>query len=167
MSREELLVVRVWQIEGGPEDLVEAIRRQQEAQFRIKRTFDAKHRLRPQKIEEGDWVIVNDSSFDYQQSLIQKFAKRWFRPYEVQKVLDNGTYGLCELDGIVLRLPIAWKQVKIFKKWSDAKPYVTFNNLDTEEQSDTDHRDAESEESGLELIIDIGGETESATDDGE
>ena len=61
-------------------------------------------------------MIVYDSSLDHQHNLIQKFAKRWFRPYEVQKVLDNGTYGLCELDGIVLRLPIAWKQVKIFKK---------------------------------------------------
>ena len=158
MSREELLVVRVWQIEGGPEDLVEAIRRQQEAQFRIKRTFDAKHRLRPQKIEEGDWVIVNDSSFDYQQSLIQKFAKRWFRLYEVWKVFDNGTYWVCELIGTVLRVPIGGKRVKIFKKRTYAKPYVSLDNINIEDQSDKDHEGAESEESGLELIIDIGGE---------
>ena len=116
MSREELLEIRIRQLEGRPEDIVEATRRQQEARFRNKSRFIMKHRLRPRKIEEGDWVIVYDSSLDHQHTTIQKFAKRWFGPYEVQKVFDNGTYRLCELDGIVLRVPIAGKQVKIFVK---------------------------------------------------
>ena len=58
MSWEELLAVRIRQLEGRPEDIAEAIRRQQEARFRNKSRFDTKHRLRPRKIEEGDWVIV-------------------------------------------------------------------------------------------------------------
>ena len=45
-----------------------------------------------------------------------KFAKRWFGPYEVREVFDNGTYRLSELDGTILRVPIAEKRVKIFKK---------------------------------------------------
>ena len=77
---------------GGPEDIAEAIRRQQEARFRNKSWFDTKHRLRPRKIEEGDWVIVYDSSLDHQHTTIRKFAKRWFGPYEVRKVFDNETY---------------------------------------------------------------------------
>ena len=53
MSREELLAVRIWQLEERPEDIVEEIHRQQEAGFQNKSQFNTKHRLRPQKIEEG------------------------------------------------------------------------------------------------------------------
>ena len=110
-------------------------------------------------------MIVYDSSLDHQHTTIRKFAKRWFGPYEVQKVFDNGTYRLCELDGTILRVPIAGKWVKIFKKRTDDKPYVILDKTDNEEQSDKDHGDAGSEESGLQLIVNIRGESEDATDE--
>ena len=97
--------------------------------------------------------------------MIWKFAKRWFGPYEVRKVFDNGTYRLCELDGTVLRVPIAGKRVKIFKKRTDEKPYVILDKTDNEEQSDEDRGDAGSEESGLQLIVDIRGESEEASNE--
>ena len=112
-------------------------------------------------------MIVYDNSLDHQYTTIRKFAKRWFGPYEVRKVFDNETYCLCQLDGAVLRVPIAGKQVKIFKKRTDEKPYVTLDKTDNEEQPDKDRGDAESEESGLQLVVDIRGESESATDEGE
>ena len=118
-------------------------------------------------IEEGDLVIVYDSSLNHQHNSIRKFGNRWFEPYEVRKMFDNGTYRLCELDGAILQVPMTGKRVKIFKKRADPEPYVTLYNTDTEEQSDNNHRGTKSEESGLELIIDIGGETDSATDEGE
>ena len=167
MSREELLAVRIRQLEGRPEDIAEAIRRQQEARFRNKSRFDTKHRLRPRKIEEGDWVIVYDSSLDHQHTTMRKFAKRWFGPYEVRKVFDNGTYRLCELDGTTLRVPIAGKRVKIFKKRTEEEPYVILDKTDKKEQSDEDRGDAENEESGLQLIFDLRGELEEASDEGE
>ena len=95
---------------------------------------------------------------------MRKFAKRWFGPYEVRKVFDNGTYRLCELDGTMLHVPIAGKQVKIFKKWTDDEPYVILDKTDKEEQSDEDHGDAGSEE-GVQLIVDIRGESESASNE--
>ena len=54
--------------------------------------------------------------------------------------------------------------MKIFKKRSDAKPYVIQAKADNE-QSDEDHGDAGSEESGLQLIVDIKGESEEASDE--
>ena len=57
--------------------------------------------------------------------------------------------------------------MKIFKKRSDNEPYVSFNNTDTKEQSDKSYEGSESNESGLELIIDIGEETEGTTNEGE
>ena len=85
---------------------------------------------------------------------MRKFTKGWFGPYEVQKVFDNGTYRLSELDGTILRVPIAEKQVKIFMKRTDEEPYVILDKTDNEEQSDEDRGDAGSEE-GLKLIVDI------------
>jgi translation initiation factor IF-1 len=140
MNQEELLAIRIRQLEGRSEDVAEAIHRQREAQLRNKHRFDAKHRLRPRKIEEGDWVIVYNSSLDHQHTTLRKFAKRWFGLYEVRKVFDNGTYRLSELDGTELRVPIAGKGVKIFKKRTDKEPYV--GNASDEEQSDKDHDNA-------------------------
>ena len=45
--------------------------------------------------------------------------------------------------------------MKIFKKRSDAGPYVTLDNNGTKEQVDMDHEGAGRKESGLELTINI------------
>jgi Sec-independent protein translocase protein TatA len=66
------------------------------------------------------------------------------------------------MDGTELRVPIAGKWVKIFKKRTGQEPYV--GNADDKEQSDEDHDNAESEESELRLIVDIREESGSATD---
>ena len=110
-------------------------------------------------------MIVYDSSLDHQHTTLRKFATRWFGPYEVWKVFGNGTYRLCELDGTILRVPIAEKRVKIFKKRTDDKPYVSPNKTDNEEQSDNECGDAGSEGSGLRLVVDLKEESESATDE--
>ena len=73
-----------------------AIERLKKARLKNKYRFDKKHRLRPKDIEEGDWVLVYDSSLDNQHSTLKKFAKRWFEPYVVKHVNDNATYFLRE-----------------------------------------------------------------------
>jgi hypothetical protein len=78
-------------------------------------------------------------------------------------VFDNGTYRLSDLDGTELRVPIAGKRVKIFKKRTDKEPYV--RNTDDKEQSNEDHDNAGSEESELQLTVDIGEESGSATEE--
>ena len=47
------------------------------------------------------------------------------------------------------------------------EPYVTLDKTDNKEQPDKDRNDAESEESGLQLVVDIRGESKSAKDEGE
>ena len=68
--------------------------------------FDKTHRLRPKKIEEGDWVLV----YENQHKKTRKFARRWFGPYVVTIANDNATYHLVELDGSRLAIPIAGKE---------------------------------------------------------
>ena len=87
-----------------------------DARTKNKALFDQKHRLRPSAIEDGDWVLVYDSSLDSQYTALRKMVKRWFGPYTVVHVFDNATYQLCELDETQLKVPIAGKRVKLFKK---------------------------------------------------
>jgi hypothetical protein len=44
------------------------------------------------------------------------------------KTYDNGTYCLKELDGTILRNPVAGKRVKIFKKPQDSSPSLTYGH---------------------------------------
>ena len=116
MSQEDLLATRIQQLERRPKDIELAIERLCEARLRNEENFDKKHRLRLRKIEEGDWVLVYDSSFDNQHRTTRKFLKRWFGPYVVKEIENNATYFLAELDGTRLALPIAGKRIKIFKR---------------------------------------------------
>ena len=63
-------------------------------------------------------------------------------------------------------MPIAGKRVKIFEKQTDDKSYVSLNKTDNKEQSDNECADAGSDESGLRLVVDLTGESETATDEG-
>ena len=92
------------------------------ARIRNKTRFDRTHWLRPKKIEEGDWVLVYDSSLDNQHRATRKFARRWFGPYVVTSANDNGTYHLAELDGTRMTIPVAGKRIKAFKKRHDDEP---------------------------------------------
>ena len=93
-----------------------------EARIRNKARFDRTHRLRPRKIEEGDWVVVYDSSLDNQHRSTRKFARGWFGPYIVRSVNDNETYHLAELDGTQITTPVAGKRIKAFKRRNEAEP---------------------------------------------
>ena len=66
MSREDLLATRIQQLERRPKDVELAIERLREARLRNKENFDKKHHFRLRKIEEGDLVLVYDSSLDNQ-----------------------------------------------------------------------------------------------------
>ena len=84
MSREEQLAARIRQLKQRPEDVERAAEKLRLARLKNKGRFDRTHQLRPKKIEEGDWVLVYDSSLDNQHRAMQKFARR--------------TYHLAELD---------------------------------------------------------------------
>ena len=114
-----------------------------DARLKNKDRFDKKHRLRPKPIEEEDWVLVYDSSLDNQHSTYKKVAKRWFGPYRVKHVHDNATYSLCELDGTDLKVPIAGKRVKLFKRRNANEP---FDNFEQDEEQVYDNMDEAEED---------------------
>ena len=122
MSREELLAARIQQLERRPEDVERAAERLHTVRVKNKERFDRSHRLRPRKIEGGDWVLVYDNSLDNQHKAMRKFARRWFRPYVVTSANNNGTCHLAELDGTRMAVPVAGKRIKAFKKRHEDEP---------------------------------------------
>ena len=102
--------------------------RVKEARSRNKARFDRTHRLRPKKIDEGDWVLVYDSRLDNQHRSTRKFTKRWFGPYMV----------LAELDGTRMTTLVAEKWIKAFKRRNEAEPDPTMviesDNSDREDE---------------------------------
>ncbi|KAL3700490.1 hypothetical protein R1sor_018512 [Riccia sorocarpa] len=138
LTREELLDLRIRQLEQRNEDVKQVLERLKTARLKNKNTFDRKHRLRPRPIEEGDWALVYDNSLDNQHSALRKFSRRWFGPYVVVRVLDNATYLLRELDGTPLRVPIAGKRVKIFKR-RDGE--AEFSEMDEDEEEAFEHNE--------------------------
>jgi hypothetical protein len=113
------------------------------ARVKNKERFDRTHRLRPKKMEEGDWVLVYDSSLDHQHKPTQKFVRRWFGPYVVTSVNDNGTYHLAELDGTKIAVPVTGKRIKAFKKRHKDSPDLESGDRD----DDKDGTDGDLEES--------------------
>jgi hypothetical protein len=142
MSQEELLAARIRQLQRRPEDVERAAERLRAARVRNKERFNRTHWLRPKKIEDGDWVLVYDSSLDHQHKATRKFARRWFGPYVVTTVNGNGTYHLAELDGTRIVVPVAGKRIKAFKKRHEDSP-----DLGSEESDDDrDGTDGDPEE---------------------
>ena len=64
MEQEDLLALRIRQLERRQEDIDIATEKLKKARLKNKELFDKKHRLRPREIKEGDWVLVYDSSLE-------------------------------------------------------------------------------------------------------
>jgi hypothetical protein len=131
MTWEELLAVRIQQLQRRPEDVERAAEKLRVARVKNKERFDWTHRLRTKKIEQGDWVLVYDNSLDNQHKATRKFARRWFGPYKVTSANDNETYHLAELDGSRMPMPVAGKRVKAFKKRHEDEPVL--GSVDSED----------------------------------
>ncbi len=64
VSTEELIQRRINLFSQSPEKIQLAVENIKEARMKNKEYFDKTHRVRPKKIEEGDWVLVADNSMD-------------------------------------------------------------------------------------------------------
>ena len=116
ISREELLTLRIRQLKPREDDIEHAKACLKTPRLKSMEDFDQRHRLRPRRFIEGDWVLGYDSSLNNQHRAARKFLRRWFGPNVVKKVEHNATYRLTELDSTPLALPIAGKRIKHFKQ---------------------------------------------------
>jgi hypothetical protein len=145
ITTERLLALRIQQLERLPEDQKIALEKLKAARLGNKERFDKTHRLRTKSIQIGDWVLVFDSSLEHQHSTLRKFSRRWFGPYVVVATHDNATYTLRELNGTMLKIPVAGKRIKTFKR-RDGRFYAD-DIADFETQKDEEVEQADSETS--------------------
>ena len=146
ITTERLLALRIQQLERLPEDQQIALEKLKAARLSNKDRFDKTHRLRTNSIQIGDWVLVFDSSLEHQHSTLRKFSWGWFGPYVVVATHDNATYSLRELDGTMLKIPIAGKRIKTFKR-RDGRFYsddiAAFGMQEDDEVEETDSEPSE------------------------
>ena len=138
MSRGELLEARIRQLERQPEDLKIAREKIIKSRAINKEYFDQTKRLRRHPLKRGDFVIVSDDSLKKQWS--RKFDNRWLGPYIIEEVHNNGSYSLKELDGTPLRIRIAGKRVKLFKRRTENGEIYADKE---EEEEDNDNSEEE------------------------
>ena len=143
ISRERLLELRIQQLRRLPKDMEVALERLKAARLGNKERFDKTHRLRMKKIEKGDWVLVFDSTLEHQHSIVRKFARRWFGPYVVERVNDNATYLVHELDGTMFKISIAGKRIKVFWRRDGRFHSVDFESFLSPEIIEDDIEDAD------------------------
>lgn len=115
MTTEELLAARILQLERRPSQLDEAARRLRLSREGNKRHFDETHRIRRVPLQEGNLVLMFDSrTFDRNRPR-PKFTNKWFGPYLIVKIHENGSCMLAELDGTRLSKTVAANRLKLFK----------------------------------------------------
>lgn len=107
MSSEDLLALRIQQLERHDEDIAKAASVLREARFRSKAQFERRFekQMRHKFYEPGDLVIVRNSKID--KSLNKKHKPRYLGPFEVDRRTQGGSYVLKELDGTFIRKGVA------------------------------------------------------------
>jgi hypothetical protein len=148
ITTERLLELRIQQLERLPEDQKIALEKLKAARLGNKDRFDKTHRLWTKSIQIGDWMLVFDSSLEHQHSTLMKFSRRWFGPYVVVAKHDNATYTLRELDGTMLKIPVAGKRIKTFKR-RDGRFYSDdIADFAARENDEVEEVDSETSEDG-------------------
>ena len=116
LPREELLALRVRQLQRREEDIEAALAtmtRERDKMAAAACGWDS----RPRPLELGDWVVVRQETLEHHHRAERKFTRRWAGPYVVSTAdPTTSTYGLRELDGTLIKHRYPGKRVKLFRR---------------------------------------------------
>ena len=148
MSSEELLVLRMLQIERWPEDLARAAQALQKTRFASKGEFEKKcsKRMRRESYKPRELVMVWNS--EVEMSLNRKSKPRYLGLFKVVWRTRGGSYVLRELDGNVLWEGVAAFWLFPYISWYNVKELrrIAEEGLDEEDSSMESNWDTESSE---------------------
>jgi len=101
MSTQELLALRIRQLEKRPEDLEKAAATIQQSRLRSKEHFEDlfKRRIKNHVFKPGHLVLVRNSRVE--KELNKKTKPRYLGPYQIFRKTQGGSYVLQELDGAI------------------------------------------------------------------
>src|SRR5260370_14197728 len=83
-----------------------------------------------------EFVLVTNERQHYQHDM--KGQPRWFGPYIIMKHHKSGAFILQELDGAVLKKPVAWKRIKSYHYRKNLEPIVCSLSIPELEEGDND-----------------------------
>jgi len=109
LSDVELLTARIRQIAKMPEDLARARDTLIKSRFRSKEAFEKKfgQRVRRTSYQKAELVLMRNNKLDKTVSIDRKVLDRYMGPYRVVRETRGQAYVLEELNGNVLRTPVA------------------------------------------------------------
>jgi hypothetical protein len=116
MTREELLELRIRQLEWRTDDVSTALAALRITKEKEKGRIDSKRRKHPEPLKIDDWVLVKNERIRQELGTHRKFVRRWFGPYVISRVEEMGTYTLHELDGTVLKERYSGNRLKVFQR---------------------------------------------------
>ena len=111
MSHEELLALRIRQLERRPEDVARAAAVLQMTRMASSKQFERRfaHRIRKREFEPGDLVLVRNNAIEMEHN--RKHKPRYLGPFEVVRRTAVGIYVVKELNGDICRTGIAPKRL--------------------------------------------------------
>lgn len=149
MSTEDLLALRIRQLEKRPEDLARAADMLTKSRYQAKDRWErhfARRFLPDGSIQPGTWVLVRNTRIE--KSMDRKQYPRYIGPYIVERRTKGGSYVLKEMDGTIDRrgkaafriLPYIRRRPthSISHTHSKSKTSVDFSDWELENISDDD-----------------------------
>ncbi|KAF8323547.1 uncharacterized protein EI90DRAFT_3130414 [Cantharellus anzutake] len=120
----DLLAMRICQISQRDEFLDWAVAQNYDARKKAADRHYHRHaaRMKDGDYQPGEFVLVTNERIKLQHD--QKGQPRWFGLYMVVKRLCSGAFVLQELDGMVLKCPVVWKQVKLYHFRNNKEPII-------------------------------------------
>src|SRR5260370_9780732 len=135
----ELLAMRICQLMQCEEYLDKSAVKNFEARNHAAQTYNQRHsgRMRCGEYKPGEFVLASNECQHFQHDL--KCQPRWFGPYIVVKHRESGAFILQELDGTLMKQPIAWKHIKLYHYRRNTEPVMKSLLTIPEDEEETDH----------------------------
>lgn len=142
MPTEELLALRIRQLEKHPKDIEEVAKSLASSRMKSKEQFEKRYQKRITKktFGPGDLVLIRNS--EVEQELSRKVKPRYIGPYRVVRQTRGGSYVLAELDGTVRRSGVA--AFRLIPYISREDGWNSIEDIGVSD-SDSDGSDAETE----------------------
>ena len=145
MSSEELLALRIQQLEKHQDDIDQAADMIRRSRLQSKENFEKhfQYRITNQVYKPGTLVLVRNSQIE--KELSKKSKPRYLGPYEIVRQTKGGSYIIKELDGAISRrgvaqfriIPYIARDKKSIQKFL-LEEFEQFEDAETHEQDEQD-----------------------------
>src|SRR3984957_2910786 len=153
MSSEELLALRIQQLEKHQDDIDQAADMIRRSRLQSKENFEKhfQYRITNQVYKPGTLVLVRNSQIE--KELSKKSKPRYLGPYEIVRQTKGGSYIIKELDGAISRrgvaqfriIPYVARDKKSIQKFL-LEEFEQFEDAETHEQDEQDAIERDEEE---------------------